>query len=200
MPTRTGRIAALPTAAWASLATLASCVAAIALVVVALTVIDMRPDRPADDAAGWPPATPTAAATQSEALLGTALDQIYRAFGETGEAAIYDALAQVAAGSALETLYLQRRDALVNAAFDGGAQRVDHVDVLAADATVEGERVAVDGRWRVIGAVGHDDHQHVRGAAYTARIAFERLPEGWRMVDFALRDIDREAVGEALDP
>jgi hypothetical protein len=196
MPAALGRIAALPPLARATLAIATACAAAITVLALGLRHVEPRRDAAAD----WPPATPEAAAAQSEALLGMALEQVYRAFGETGETAIYDALARVAADDALEALYLQRRDALVNAAFDGGAQRVDHIDVLAAEATVEGDRVAVDGRWRVIGAVGHQDHQHVRGAAYTARLAFALRPEGWRMVDFALRDIDREAVGEPLGP
>jgi hypothetical protein len=190
------RIAALPTLARATLAIAAACAASIAVMAVALSVVEPRGDAAAD----WPPATPEAAAAQPEAMLGMALEQIYRAFGETGETAIYDALARVAADDALEALYLQRRDALVNAAFDGGAQRVDHVDVLAAEATVEADRVAIDGRWRVIGAVGHEDHQHVRGAAYTARLSFALRPEGWRVVAFDLRDIDREAIGAPVDP
>lgn len=191
-----GRIAALSSVTRAMLAISAACVVSIAVLALGLRYV--QPHR--DTAVDWPPATLEAAAAQSEALLGLALEQVYRAFGETGETAIYDALARVAAEDALEALYLQRRDALVNAAFDGGAQRVDHVDVLASEATVEGDRVAINGRWRVIGAVGHEDHQHIRGAAYTARLSFAQRPEGWRMVAFDLRDIDREAIGAPVDP
>ena len=180
-----------------TLAAAASAAISVALLVASMEVKERRL---AEAAATWPPTTLEAAAAQPEALLGLALEQVYRAFGETEEAAIYDSLARVAADEALETLYLQRRDALVNAAFDGGTQQVDHVDVAEAEASVEGDRVAVSGRWSVIGAVGHEDHRHVRGAAYTADIAFALRPEGWRMVGFELRDVDRTGVGERLDP
>jgi hypothetical protein len=175
----------------------AACALAAGLFVMAMAFIEPREDA---SAVAGSQRTLAAAAEDPFALLGLALEQVYRAFGETEEKAIYDALAQVAAGEALETLYLQKRDALVNAAFDGGSQRVDHIDVTSADAAVMGERLSIDGRWRVIGAVGHADHQHIRGAAYVAQVDFALRPEGWRMVGFALRDIDREAVGQPLDP
>lgn len=201
MPSSPTLLASLSPRARAAAQAVAAIAAAFAISVgLLVAAMEIKERRSGEDAATWPPTSPAAAAAQPRALLGLALEQVYEAFGETGETAIYDRLARVAAGEALETLYLQKRDALVNAAFDGGTQRVDHVDVTEAEASVKGGLVSVAGRWRVVGAVGHEDHRHVRGALYTARVDFALRPEGWRMIAFDLRDIDRQAVGEPLDP
>ncbi|SEB05510.1 hypothetical protein [Rubrimonas cliftonensis] len=202
MPSSPTLLASLSPRARAAAQAAAAIAAAFAISVgLLVAAMEMKERRLGDaDSATWPPTSLADAAAQPRALLGLALEQVYEAFGETAETAIYDRLARVAAGEALETLYLQKRDALVNAAFDGGTQRVDHVDVTEAEAAVEGGLVSVAGRWRVVGAVGHEDHRHIRGAVYTARVDFALGPEGWRMVAFDLRDIDRQAVGEPLDP
>lgn len=56
---------------------------------------------------------------------------IYDAFGETDEEAIYDGLARVAAGAALDALYLERLGAMVGGGLDGADQRIHEMNLSA---------------------------------------------------------------------
>ena len=92
------------------------------------------------------------------------LSVVYRAFGETEEARIYDALAEVAAGGALEQLYLERLGAMA----DGGLepdQTIHEMELLGLSARSADNVVTIDAKWRVLGTVGHAEHMHVRGNA-----------------------------------
>ena len=100
------------------------------------------------------------------------LSVVYKAFGETEEARIYDGLAEVAAGGALEQLYLERL----------GARAEDDV-------------VTIDAKWRVLGTVGHAEHMHVRGNAYSASLTLEPVEGEWRLTGFELKDVDRTDAG-----
>lgn len=123
------------------------------------------------------------------AVLGT----IYEAFAQTDEAAIYDGLARVAAGDALEALYLERAGAL---ATGGLPDQVVH-ELSLTDGTwrmTEGE-MAADIRWAVLGQVGHSEHTHMRGNAYGAELTIAPADGAWRLTGFRLTDVDRTGAG-----
>lgn len=123
------------------------------------------------------------------------LVQIYAAFDETEEEAIYDALAAVAAGDALEQLYLER----IGAMGDGGLepdQTLHALDVLRLKSTEQADMVSIDAQWRVVGTVGHDEHLHVRGNTYSANLQLEPVDGIWRLSAFDLTDVDRSEAGQ----
>ncbi|MEL7465052.1 MAG: hypothetical protein AAFN79_13345 [Pseudomonadota bacterium] len=119
---------------------------------------------------------------------------VYRAFGETEEAKIYDTLAEVSAGSALEQLYLERLGAMAGGGLEPD-QTIHEMELLNLSARANGDAVAMDAKWRVLGTVGHAEHMHVRGNAYSANLTIEPVEGAWRMTGFELRDVDRADAG-----
>ena len=142
-------------------------------------------------------------AAQAEArafdLVTASLEGVYSAFKETEEDAIYDALAKVSKGQALEQLYLQRRAALMERGLDKVGQQVHELELISVTARREGETLRADARWRVVGIIGHEAHRHVRGNAYAAELLLDRGPGGWRIAGFDLREIDRSEVGMIVE-
>ncbi|MGF1446013.1 MAG: hypothetical protein ACFBRM_07385 [Pikeienuella sp.] len=133
-----------------------------------------------------------AAARQDPAsLAGHVLTQIYSAFGEREEGAIYDALAGVAAGEVLEDLYLQKRAALLDDATGATGQRLHGLEILDVTAEETGSGFVLTARWQAIGAVEHGDHTHIRGNIYGGRLQVEPLSGRWRLTGFALIDVAR---------
>lgn len=123
------------------------------------------------------------------------LETIYRAYDEVDEGRIYDLLAQVAEDEALEVLYLERM-ASVDRAGLSASQKIHEVQVVSLSARVRGASVDLNAQWRVLGTVGHAEHMHMRGNAYTAELVMEPRDDGWRIVGFSLLDIDRSEVGQ----
>ncbi|GIT93201.1 hypothetical protein JANAI62_36550 [Jannaschia pagri] len=123
------------------------------------------------------------------AILGT----VYEAFAQTEETAIYDGLATVAAGEALESLYLERAGAL---ATGGLPDQVVHELTLTDGTwrTADGAMTATI-RWAVLGEVGHAEHTHMRGNAYGAELTIAPADGAWRLTDFRLTDVDRTEAG-----
>lgn len=131
----------------------------------------------------------------SYSLVPYMLVRIYAAFDEKEEAAIYDGLAEVAAEEALEELYLER----VGALGDGGLepdQTLHAMEVLRLISTQQGDQVLIDAQWRVVGTVGHDEHLHVRGNTYSAKLQLAPVDDIWRIAAFDLTDIDRSEAGQ----
>ncbi|GAB5446295.1 hypothetical protein [Gymnodinialimonas sp.] len=129
------------------------------------------------------------------------LTAVYQAFNETGEAEIYDSLATVAAGDALEELYLERVGAMVGGGLDPSEeadQEIHTMEMLRIDQAREGERFTWSARWRVVGTVGHATHMHVRGNTYAAELTVEPVDGAWRLTGFELTDVDREGAGEMV--
>ena len=123
------------------------------------------------------------------------LDTVYRAFGETDEAAIYDGLAEVAAGDALEALYLERLGAMVGGGLEPSDQQIHSMELVRLSHGRSGTTFTVDATWRVVGTVGHATHLHVRGNTYTAALTLEPVAGAWRITAFELTDIDRSDAG-----
>ncbi len=152
--------------------------------------------RPAADLATLSPAE---AEARAEDLTLWALERVYRAFEEDGEGNIYDALSAATAGSALEALYLQRRTALLDRGLEKTGQQVHELELLSASVRRQRDGLLVAARWRVLGLVGHEQHRHVRGNAYTADLRFERVDGQWRITTFDMREVDRTDAGVVVD-
>ncbi len=120
---------------------------------------------------------------------------IYRAFGETDEGVIYDSLAEVAAGPALEALYLERLGAMVGGGLDQSNQQLHEMELINLSSRGSGTTVRWGAKWRVVGTVGHATHLHVRGNTYAANLTLEPVDGAWRMTAFDLTDVDRSDAG-----
>jgi hypothetical protein len=120
---------------------------------------------------------------------------IYRAFAETQEEQIYDSLAQVSAGEALETLYLERVGAMQGGGLDEADQELHSMELAGLSSRRSGDGFRMTVSWRVVGTVGHATHLHVRGNTYAADLTVEPVDEGWRITSFDLTDVDRSDAG-----
>ncbi|MHA7879915.1 MAG: hypothetical protein ACX931_09000 [Saccharospirillum sp.] len=119
------------------------------------------------------------------------LEQVYLAFGEETEEAIYDALADVAEGEVLTELYLQRRQSLVSRNFTDDTTAIHGVELLFLDLNHQGNRWQARARWQVIGSVGHEEHEHLRGNTYEADLTLQRGDAGMKIKAFELLDVVR---------
>lgn len=171
---------------------------AAAAAVVALGIATRPGAEAAYSAPGLPDLTATQMAMESYRLAPLLLNQVYLAFGETEETAIYDALAEVAAGPALEALYLERIGAMAGGGLTESDQEIHEMEVIRLDTRRAGDRLHMDARWRVIGTVGHAEHMHVRGNIYAADFLVEPVAGAWRFTEFTLRDVDRTGAGETF--
>ncbi|KPP93146.1 MAG: hypothetical protein HLUCCA08_11150 [Rhodobacteraceae bacterium HLUCCA08] len=123
------------------------------------------------------------------------LREVYVAFGATEEAVIHDTLAAVAAGPALETLYLDRAGAMAGGGLDGADQEIHEMELLDLASSRDGAMLSVNATWRVLGTVGHAEHMHVRGNVYSAALTLAPTAAGWRITGFELLDVDRSDAG-----
>jgi hypothetical protein len=130
---------------------------------------------------------------EGHVVVPTVLTGIYAAFAETEEAAIYDGLAQVAAGEALEALYLERAGSLAKGGLPD--QIVHELSMLSGSWRPEDGAMRAEVRWAVLGEVGHAEHTHMRGNAYAADLLMEPTEAGWRLTGFDLTDVDRSEAG-----
>ena len=121
---------------------------------------------------------------------------VYEAFGETQEDAIYDTLARVTHGDALEYLYLERVGAMKGGGLDEVDQTIHEIKLLDTQVARENSALVIDASWQVIGTVGHSEHLHVRGNTYSADLTVSPVEGAWRITDFELRDVNRDTAGE----
>lgn len=120
---------------------------------------------------------------------------IYRAFAETQEEQIYDSLAEVSAGEALETLYLERVGAMVGGGLAEADQELHAMELAGLSSRQDGTTFRMNVTWRVVGTVGHATHMHVRGNTYAADLTIAPVAGAWRMTSFDLTDVDRTDAG-----
>ena len=130
----------------------------------------------------------------SPLLLPDILTVVYDAFGQTEEAAIYDRLAEVATGPALEQLYLERVGAMAGGGLNPD-QEIHEVSLLNMSARPKGDTVEIAAKWRVLGVVGHSEHMHMRGNAYAADLVMASDNGTWKINGFTLTDVDRTDAG-----
>lgn len=138
--------------------------------------------------------TPREFSQESPLFLPVILAEVYEAFGETEEAAIYDRLAEVANGPALEQLYLERVGAMAGGGLNPD-QEIHEVSLLGMSARPQGEIVNISAKWRVLGVVGHSEHMHMRGNAYAADLVMASDAGVWKITGFTLKNVDRTDAG-----
>ena len=149
-------------------------------------------------APGLDPLTISAAQSDFWRLTPALLLEVYKAFGETQEDAIYDTLASVTHGEALEYLYLERVGAMKGGGLDEGDQTIHEIKLLNTQVAREDSSLVIDASWQVIGTVGHSEHLHVRGNTYSADLTVSPVEGAWRITDFELLDVNRDTAGETF--
>ena len=124
--------------------------------------------------------------------------QVYDAFGQTKENEIYDTLSGVTSGDALEYLYLERVGAMAGGGLQEADQEIHEINLLNSELQREGTVLSIDAVWQVIGTVGHAEHLHVRGNTYSADLTVSPVDGAWKITDFKLLDVNRDAAGETF--
>ncbi len=127
-------------------------------------------------------------------VLPEVLGSLYQAYDEVSEERIYDRLAEVATGDALEDLYLERVRSLGRTGLDD-SQEIHEIEIVSMSARVVKQAVNVSAEWRILGTVGHAEHMHMRGNAYTAEFVMEPHDDTWKISSFHLVNVDRSDVG-----
>ena len=123
---------------------------------------------------------------------------VYDAFGQTEEDMIYDTLASVTDGEALEYLYLERVGAMAGGGLEEADQTIHEIKLLNTTVSRDGPTLEIDASWQVIGTVGHAEHLHVRGNTYNADLSVSPVHGAWRITDFELLEVNRDAAGETF--
>ena len=148
------------------------------------------------EVAGLYPMTYERAQAEFWRLAPALLRTIYHAFGQADETAIYDTLALATDGDALEYLYLERVGAMARGGLQEADQTIHETKLLPSEVARDGARLEIDTTWQVIGTVGHAEHMHVRGNTYSADLIVMPVDGFWKITDFTLRDVNRDAAGE----
>lgn len=149
-------------------------------------------------APGLDPMTIEEARSEFWRLTPALLLEVYEAFGLTEEDGIYDTLANVTHGDALEYLYLERVGAMAGGGLEEADQTIHEIKLLNTQVERAGSDLAIDASWQVIGTVGHAEHLHVRGNTYSADLLVSPIDGAWRISDFDLREVNRDAAGETF--
>ena len=123
---------------------------------------------------------------------------VYDAFGRTQEDEIYDTLARVADGDALKELYLERVGAMKGGGLEEADQTIHEIKLLSSSVSNADNALLIDASWQVIGTVGHAEHLHVRGNTYSADLTVAPVGDAWKITDFELLDVNRDAAGETF--
>ena len=178
-------------------------IAALALLgVAAALAVVLWPDRTqiaetdTFTAPGLDPLTVSAAQEEFWRLTPALLLVVYEAFGETQEDAIYDTLAGVTHGDALEYLYLERVGAMASGGLDETDQTIHEIKLLDTQVDRSDDSLDINASWQIIGTVGHSEHMHVRGNTYSADLTVSPVEGAWRITDFELLDVNRDMAGE----
>ncbi|MEM9582855.1 MAG: hypothetical protein AAGA08_07040 [Pseudomonadota bacterium] len=185
--------------------TLTRIIASLALIGIAAVgafyVFQARIDNPDSEkfaAPGLEPMTIEEAHTDFWKLTPALLLVVYEAFSQTEENAIYDTLENVTYGDALEYLYLERVGAMAGGGLEEADQTIHEIKLLKTDVRRDGSNLSIDASWQVIGTVGHAEHLHVRGNSYSADLSISPIEGAWRITDFELREVSRDAAGETF--
>lgn len=123
---------------------------------------------------------------------------VYDAFGRTQENEIYDTLASVADGEALERLYLERVGAMKGGGLEEADQTIHEIKLLSSSVSSAKNALLIDASWQVIGTVGHAEHLHVRGNTYNADLTVKPVGDAWKITGFELLDVNRDTAGETF--
>ncbi len=130
---------------------------------------------------------------QAQAVAGTLLKNIYRAFDYHGESDIYDALARSVQGDLLADLYLKIRGGLAMQEQGGAIASVQEVQVTKAEPVRRGKDRAFTVRltWTVEGTVEHWGHIHTRVNEYAADFTIQPVERAWKITGMQVADQKR---------
>ncbi len=181
----------------ASLAS-AAIVAGVAIVLTAFNPFNRSETNGAFAAPGLDPLSFDQARAEFYRLTPALLLVVYDAFGRTQEGDIYDTLASVADGDALEQLYLERVGAMKGGGLEEADQTIHEIRLLTASVSHAENALVIDAAWQVIGTVGHAEHLHVRGNTYSADLTVAPVGDAWKITGFELLDVNRDAAGETF--
>lgn len=120
---------------------------------------------------------------------------VYNAFSEGQENTIYEQLASVSHGKALEYLYLERASTIAKDGLEGADQSVNEIRLLDADVTKDQSSLVIRASLQVLGTVGHEEHLHVRSNSYCADLRVSSVEGAWKITEFKLLDVYHDAVG-----
>lgn len=177
----------------------AAAVALAAGIFAAAAEFAQRPAPGAYAAPGLAAMTPEAAGEADSPLVPSLLLGVYAAFGQAGEDAVYDALARVAEGEALEELYLERMGAMAGGGLVDGAQEVHDIRMVRRETRRAGDTLEVEAVWDVVGSLAHEDHVHMLGSRYTGALTIAPRAGAWKITDFRLADADRSRAGRQVE-
>ncbi|QHQ36402.1 hypothetical protein [Algicella marina] len=126
-------------------------------------------------------------------VLSGLLEQVYAAFGQVDEFAIYDGIAAAVSEDLVTPLYLQRRAAQLHEEASGAATEILELHLLEVTPRARTPQgLLVDAVWQVQGRVGHGDHQHIRLNEYAAGLTLDESADGWQLTGFDLDSVQRE--------
>lgn len=131
---------------------------------------------------------------QARGVFHGLLRNVYGAFDEREEGAVYDVLAESVSGDLLQEVYLEMNQMLILRNQGGARVKVKKVEVLEAEPYVVGEGGGVLGqrwrcRWNVSGSVGHWGHVHQRTGQYEAILGIEAVDGVWKLVGLKMVDL-----------
>ncbi len=115
---------------------------------------------------------------------------IYTAFDEQTESAVYDVLSRSVDGPLMSKLYNEVYQSLVRQDLGGAISRVSSVTVMSTDiaastrADVPGANpFDVKALWLVVGHVTHESHTHARLNRYEGVFTIADIDGDWKIVD-----------------
>lgn len=122
----------------------------------------------------WAPQI-TVSPDQATTIMTALLRNIYRAFDQRTESAVYDVLARSIKGELLQKVYIQTANSL---SID--AQSATRIHITDLEARIESlkqikkrQGFNADIQWTALGTVGHWGHQHQRVNRYIAKVTVE---------------------------
>jgi len=134
---------------------------------------------------------------ESELIMHSLLQNVYRSFDFRDESDVYDRLALSVQGDLLEEIYLQNRKSFAVKKAGGAQARVKAVEILEARAepsSTEGKGFDVKATWTAQGSVGHWGHVHTRKNYYDALVNVQVVDGHWKITGLELLEEKR------LDP
>lgn len=146
-------------------------------------------------AAPWAAATALPDADDAVAIFEALNRNIYRAFDQEDESAVYDTLARSVTDDLLERTYLAVHESLALQEEGAAMCRVQSVSYLESRADVPADagaqRYRVESRWRVQGTVDHWGHRHERTNVYHALFTIRAIDHAWKIAAIDVLDQQR---------
>jgi hypothetical protein len=136
---------------------------------------------------------PTLSQQQTEDILASLLQNVYRSFDHHDESLIYDRLAKSISGELLSDVYLETRESME--VKNQGGLRISVKDVIVTELeSVDNdvEEPTFRCRWRVSGWIGHWGHVHRRENEHLANITISVRDDQWKIT--AMEMVDEQRV------